>query len=93
MNSNVSTNGAGLFRVTETPGVYDVTIQKAGFKVAEFTGITLTVDQVLTLNTGLEVGAVTQTVEVSGQSVAPVDLESGQISNVVEQRAILETAR
>jgi hypothetical protein len=84
------TNGAGVYRVNEPPGVYDVRIQKSGFKVAAFSGITLTVEQVLTLNATLEVGAVTQVIEVSGQSVAPIDLETGQISNVVEQRAILD---
>lgn len=84
------TNGSGIYRVIEAPGVYDVTVQKAGFKVAQFSGITLTVEQVLTVNAVLEVGAVTQVVEVSGQSVAPIDLESGQISNIIEQRTILD---
>ncbi len=84
------TNAAGVFRIIEPSGVYDVTVQKPGFKVAEFSDITLTVDQVLTLNAALEIGAVTQVVEVNGQSVAPIDLESGQISNLVNERTILD---
>ncbi len=86
----VMTNLVGIFRISEPAGVYDVSIEKSGFRVAQFSAITLTVDQVLTLNASLEVGAETQTVEVSGKSVAPIDLDSGQISNIIEQRTILD---
>lgn len=86
----VETNGAGVYRVAEPPGIYDVTIEKTGFKIGKFAGITLTVDQVLTINATLEVGSVTQTVEVSGETVAPIDLQSGQISNIVVQSSILD---
>src|ERR1017187_2193975 len=84
IDNSAVTNNAGVYHINEPAGVYDVTFQKTGFKVAAFTDVTLTVDQVLTLNASLEVGAITQVVEVSGQSVAPIDLESGQISNIVE---------
>jgi hypothetical protein len=86
----VTTNAVGIFRISEPPGVYDVSIEKSGFKVAQFTGITLTVDQVLTLNSSLEIGAETQMVEVAGKSIAPVDLQDGQLSNVIEQREVLD---
>jgi len=86
----VTTNAAGFYRVGEPPGNYDVTISRSGFRVARFTGIVLTVGQVLTLNASLQVGAVSQTVEVSGQAVAPVDLENAQISNLVDQSRIVD---
>ena len=90
VDNTAMTNGSGVYHVVVPAGVYDVTVQKTGFKMAQFTAITLTVDQVLTLNASLEVGAVTQMVEVSGQSVAPIDLQDGQISNIVEQQTILD---
>ncbi len=90
VDTTVSTTGAGVYRVEVTPGVYDVSIQKAGFKVAEFSAVNLTVDQVLTLNASMEVGTATQIVEVSGKAVAPVDLENGQISNIIEQKTVLD---
>jgi hypothetical protein len=86
----VPTNTAGVYRVGEPPGNYDVTISKSGFRIARFAGIVLTVGQVLTVNATLEVGAISQTVEVSGQAVAPVDLENAQISNLVDQRRIVD---
>src|ERR1017187_10122330 len=41
VDSTAVTNGAGLYHITEPAGVYDVTFQKTGFKVAAFTDITL----------------------------------------------------
>ncbi len=90
IDREVNTNAAGIYRVEEPPANYDVTMEKSGFKVVRFTNLTLTVDQVLTLNASLEVGAVSQTVEVNGQAVAPIDLESAQISNLVDQARILD---
>ena len=90
VETTVQSNSSGVFRIIEPPGVYDISVQKEGFKVAEFSNTTLTVDQTLTLNASLEVGAVTQVIEVSGQSVAPIDLQSGEVSNVVDQSRIID---
>ncbi len=90
IESAVLTNGAGVYRINMPPGIYDVKVTKADFKVAEFSGITLNIGQTLTLNFSLEIGSVTQVVEVSGQTLAPIDLESGQISNVVDQSRIID---
>jgi len=84
------TNGAGVFRISAVPGVYDIKVEKSGFKSDRFTAVTLTVDQVLTLNVTLQVGSVEQTVEVKGQTVAPIDLESGEVSNIVEQSRVID---
>jgi Carboxypeptidase regulatory-like domain len=82
-------NASGAYALVKLPpGKYDVTLEKAGFRIAKFTGVTLTVDQTLTLNATLEVGAVAQTVEVAGEKIAPIDLQNGTISNVVDQRTV-----
>ena len=71
-------------------GSYDVNVEKQGFSILQFHDVQLTVAQNLTLNGTIQLGPVTQTVEVSGATVAPIDLEDAQISNVVDQRKIVD---
>lgn len=71
-------------------GNYDMSVEKQGFATLHIRNFQLTVAQNLTLNGTLELGTVSQTVEVSGSSVAPINLEDAQISNVVEQRKIVD---
>ena len=67
-----------------------MSVEKAGFSTLRFRNVELTVAQNLTLGGTLEVGAVTQSVEVSGASVAPINLEDAQLSNVIDSRRILD---
>ncbi|HXJ92779.1 MAG TPA: carboxypeptidase-like regulatory domain-containing protein [Terriglobia bacterium] len=61
-----ATNKEGLFVfVNMPPATYDVTVDKQGFKEASVAGQELIVGQALTVNVSLEVGAATQTVEVT----------------------------
>jgi carboxypeptidase family protein len=85
------TSDTGGFNVGELqPSFYVVAFEKTGFRKLEFTHVQLTVDQTLTLNAKLEVSAVAQTVEVSGQVLAPVELQNAAISNVIQQEQITE---
>ncbi|MBZ5592742.1 MAG: TonB-dependent receptor [Acidobacteriia bacterium] len=72
------------------PGKYTITIEKAGFATARFEGVELTVAQIQTLNVTLEVGTVNATIDVSGETVTPIELETAQISNVVDQKRIVD---
>src|SRR6202034_2068491 len=63
---------------------------KAGFKVARFAQITLTVDQTMTLDAKLEAGAVSATVEAGASDVAQIDTENSTLSNVVEHTQMTE---
>jgi hypothetical protein len=86
-----ATNDEGLYRLTEVPpGHYDVTFEKSGFKVAKFSGIIVTVGQVLTVDKSLEIGSVTETIEVQAATVPPIELENATISNLVDSKRILE---
>ena len=67
-----------------------MSVEKPGFSVLRFRNVELTVAQNLTLDGTLEVGAVTQSVEVAGASVAPINLEDAQLSNVIDSRRILD---
>jgi len=75
----IATNqGTGLKRETFTnddgyytipllpPGTYQVTVQKTGFKPISRSGITLQVEQVARLDFKLEIGAATETVQITG---------------------------
>jgi hypothetical protein len=88
--STVSTDTGAYTISSLQPGVYIFTFTKTGFKVVKFDQITLTVDQVLTLDAKLEVGAVSSTVEVAATSVAQVDTETATLSNVVEHNQMTE---
>src|ERR1035438_8493105 len=71
------------------PGTYEVTIDKAGFKQVHESSLELQVDQTARLDVQLEVGAVTQSVEVVA-SVPLLNTESFSRGDVVAPREIAE---
>jgi hypothetical protein len=82
------TSGAGVYSLmTLKPGQYDVTVSAAGFKTSVRTNVDLSVGARLELDFKLEIGAVSETVEVTGE--APL-LETGTASrgSVVDQDQI-----
>ena len=88
---STETNETGLYRISNlAPGVYVISIEKSGFKAVRFEDVTLTVDQILTLNAKLEVSAVAESVTVTEAAVAPVDTETGTISNIVDSQRVTE---
>jgi hypothetical protein len=83
------TDASGAYLIPNLAvGNYDVSVQKEGFTVLTFRNVQLTVAQNLTLNGTLELGPVSQSVEVAGTTVAPINLEDAQISNVVDSAHI-----
>lgn len=83
------TNGQGEFNVPFLqPGGYSITASAGGFKTKTLSGITLRVDQTANLTIALEVGASSETVEVT--SAAPlVDSATSSLGQVIENRQIL----
>jgi hypothetical protein len=71
-------------------GNYDITVEKQSFSTLQFRAIVLTVAQNLTLDGTLQVGTTSQVVEVTGATIAPIELENAQLSNVVDQKRIQE---
>jgi hypothetical protein len=60
------TNEAGRYIFANIPpGNYNVTINKTGFRVTKFTGQVVTVGSAITLNATMELGSVSQIVEVT----------------------------
>jgi Carboxypeptidase regulatory-like domain len=67
----VTTNSTGNYEFLQLqPGTYDVKVEMSGFRASEQKQIQLLVDTPATVNMKLEVGAASETVEVSGE--APV---------------------
>lgn len=87
---SVTTNEAGNWSVPFlTPGVYDVDASMRGFKTATQRGLILQVGDVARVDFRLEVGSVTETVEVS--AVAPLlSTESTTVGTVIENKRIVE---
>ncbi len=86
--SHSTTSGAsGSYTVTDLPvGPYEVTVKKDGFKLFRQPGIELTVAQSFTVDAKLIPGAASEEVTVRADQVQDVDLETSQISNLVDER-------
>src|SRR5436190_15790929 len=70
-------------------GDYTVSVSAAGFKAKNLSGITLRVDQTVNLRIPLEVGATSETVEVTG--AAPlVDSSTSSLGQVIENKKIID---
>ena len=83
-----TSGSAGTYTVTNLPvGSYEITVKKEGFKVYRLPSIELTVAQSLTVDPRLSTGAANEEVTVRADRMQDLDLETAQISNLVDQRA------
>jgi len=81
---NTATNEFGLYSIPALPvGTYDVAVIASGFKRAVRSGIVLKVDDKPEIDFRLEIGAVTESVEVVGQTPL-VDTASATVGKVIE---------
>ncbi len=83
-------NSSGEFRMPFLPpGDYTVSVTAGGFKTKSLTDLTLRIDQTLNLRVGLEVGASTETVNVTG--AAPlVDSATSSLGQVIGNQQIID---
>ncbi|MFN0101866.1 MAG: TonB-dependent receptor domain-containing protein [Bryobacteraceae bacterium] len=86
----VRTNDSDLYTVPLLqPGSYDVQVRQQGFKPISQSGITLEVDQRAELNFRLEVGAVTEQVEVRA-SISRLNTVEASQGQVIDNQRIVE---
>ncbi|MBM3768210.1 MAG: carboxypeptidase regulatory-like domain-containing protein, partial [Acidobacteria bacterium] len=87
---SVVTNEEGLFTVPAlNPGQYEVKASRTGFKTSSRAGIELQVQQTARVDFVLDVGQVTETVEVSGG--APLlATENATVGTVIERQRITD---
>jgi hypothetical protein len=85
-----STNGEGFFTVRNLPpGVFTVKVEKEGFKTILVENLTVQVGQIARADANLQVGAQSETVEVSsGDDVQSVDTTRQTVDGVINARQI-----
>ena len=84
-SDQTTTNESGNYNVTHLiPDTYNISVEAQGFKTAQIKGISVSADFGAKVDATLEVGAVSQTVEVTGEvpqlmtDRADVDVEFNQ---------------
>ncbi len=87
-SAQASASGDYTF-VEVQPGTYRVEFEQTGFKKNVQKGVTVEVNQVVTLNTVLQIGATKEVVEVTSEAPL-VDTTSTQLGAVVNERAVVQ---
>jgi hypothetical protein len=71
------------------PGAYDVSVAKSGFKTYQQSQLTLTINQVARIDVTLEVGGVSDKIEVLA-STNSLDTETSSLGNIISNSQITE---
>ena len=85
------TNQSGLFTfVNVRPGPYLLTVEMQGLKTAQLERFVVAVAETVTRNVSLEVGPVTEVVQVKGTSSELLQTTSATLGQVIEEKLIRE---
>ncbi len=84
------TTSEGLYTFASVPpGIYNIKVEHPGFRTVSSTSVEVQVQQSVRLDLTLQVGQVSETVEVSAQA-ALLQSENATVGSVVENREIVE---
>lgn len=84
-------NAEGIYSFSRLlPGAYTLTVEKEGFKKAEFQEVVVQVGQNTTIDTVLQAGARTETVTVTAAGEELIQKEQAQVSTTIEARKVQE---
>ena len=84
------TTGTGSYRLVGLPvGLYDVSAKANGFNITVQRGVQIQTNQTATIDIGMTVGAVTESVTVQG-GVPLIQTESADVGMVVESKQFLD---
>jgi len=87
---SAETNDQGYYTVLFLqPGTYQIQLRKDGFQSAQRTGISLQVDQAARLDFTLQVGNVTEAVEVS-EAAPLIESETSSLGQIINNKSIVE---
>ena len=87
---NVETNEVGNYTIPFLkPGNYSISAETDGFKKSTVTGVLVEVGSALRINLALEIGVVTEVVEVAANAIM-LDTTSTALGTVVDQQRIVE---
>lgn len=85
-----TSTSTGAYRIQDMQvGAYDVVVTAPGFKTAKQTGFVIQINTVAALDIALEIGEVTQTLEVAADTPT-LQTESSDIGTVVTTRQIID---
>jgi hypothetical protein len=86
LSRTTSSGGTGAYSITNLEvGAYEITAKKEGFRTFHLPSVDLTVAHVSTIDAELLPGAASEEVTVRADSVAAIDFETSQVSNLVDQ--------
>jgi len=84
-----TTNDEGFYQITNLPpGDYEIAVEAANFSRAVIPSVTLTVGQQADLDIPLQVGAIGETITVTGATTELVETSRTAVSNTVDQQRI-----
>ncbi len=86
------TGASGEFLIARVPagGGYTLTVSKADFKTVTFSNITLAVTETASYNVTMELGGLTETVEVTAESLPTLNTTDAAISDDIDPRRVAE---
>ncbi len=83
------TNDSGLYTfVNVSPGSYTITVGKTGFRTAQVDQLKVEVNRAYTINVTMELGQVTEVVQVQAGVAAELQTTDAQVGNVVQTRVL-----
>ena len=89
----VTTDENGFYTVTNLPvGIYTIEAEQKGYKKALVSGQSVTADGRVTVDMKLEVGEVSETVEIVGAAGETVNTTSGEVARVIDQQQVQNLA-
>lgn len=90
--ATLTTDASGVYLAPNLPmGTYSVKVEAAGFKTKDLAAITLNAKDNLKFNVSMEVGAITETVEIK-EAAAELELSTPESSGVIEGQQVRELA-
>ena len=83
------TSASGNYGVTSLPpGTYKVEVEKQGFRRIAFEHVQVTTSLVVPLNAQFQVGTTVETLTVTADTLAPIETQDSQVSNLVDSDRI-----
>ena len=81
----VTSSDVGSYTIPNlAPGNYEVTFETPAFKTLKYSHVVVTVAEVVPLHAEFTIKGASETVEVKGLIESPVEVESSQVSNIVD---------
>lgn len=89
LTRTTAANTDGAYVIAGLPGdTYNLSVTAKGFQKYQAKGVKLDVAQKIRVDVQLTVGAITETVEVTGESVAQVETQSSALSDTITGRQV-----